>query len=269
MPVPGRPEETRVVVSMQAKAVWENVPAKQELSERATHVWRVDTNLHMIDAARHWEVLSPDERTRARRFHRTEHQTRYAVARGILRELTGRYLHREPESLNFVYGAQGKPALPLEYNNMDLRFNVSHCENVVLFAFALGREVGVDVERIRPNVDALSIASRWFSTREASTLRALPASALQVAFIKTWARKESYLKANGVGLTGSMCAFDTPTCAEDIRGVIANVAAAPHETTWSFEDLPVGPGWVAAIVCEGEDWCPVLRHWTGMPNSPE
>lgn len=238
--------------------MWKNESEHLELPDGVVHVWRTDIDLQGLNASRHWEVLSPDERARAHRFRQTEQSTRYIVARGILRELIGRYLRRKPDSLQFVYGSHGKPALPRERKTEDLHFNVSHSENVVLYAFARGREVGVDVERVRPNVDAVSLANRWFTTREAETIRELPMSLQQFAFFKTWARKESYLKARGEGLVKSMRAFEVPAYAEEIGGTIELLEEPPEEATWRFEDLSVGPGWAAAIASEGEYWHPVL-----------
>ena len=78
-----------------------------------------------------------------------------------------------PESVELVYGPRGKPALSRRFADYDLRFNVSHSEDVAVYAFALGREIGIDVEAIRVIRDADDIAARFFSRCEHEAYRAL------------------------------------------------------------------------------------------------
>ena len=46
---------------------------------------------------------------------------------------------------------------------LDLRFNVSHSDDFAVYAFASGREIGIDIESIRVIGDAADIAARFFS----------------------------------------------------------------------------------------------------------
>src|SRR5207253_323259 len=117
--------------------------------------------------------LAPDEQARAARFYRPEFGRRFAVARGVLRTLLARYAGAEPAAVRFAYGPQGKPALA-EPGGTSLRFNVSHSGELAYYAFAWGREVGIDVERIRPLSDDLRLAERFFSPAETAALLALP-----------------------------------------------------------------------------------------------
>jgi 4'-phosphopantetheinyl transferase len=225
------------------------------------HVWRMDATLERPNVERYWETLSSDERMRAHRFYCPEHQTQYAVTRGVLRMLAGRYLHREPTGLKFVYGPHGKPGLPRGCGSQDLRFNASHSENLVLYAFACGQEVGVDIERVRENKDAVALANRWFTDREAEMLRKLPASRVQPAFFKTWVRKEAYLKACGEGLARSMRSFEVPACTEETSGIVEFSGEGVEKASWHFEDLPVGPEWAAAVVSRGSFLRPEIWDW--------
>src|SRR5688572_19960111 len=120
-------------------------------------------------------LLSPDERQRAARFVFERDRRRYTVARARLRQLLGERLGAAPESLQLVYNHHGKPALARRPRQRDLRFNVSHCGAVAAYAFAEGREVGVDVEEVRVLPDADEVAMRFFSHRERATYLGLPA----------------------------------------------------------------------------------------------
>ena len=71
-------------------------------------------------------------------------------------------LHQAPESLTFREAGGGKPKLA--NTDLPLRFNLSHSKTLAVLAIALDKEVGVDVEDIRPiEVD---VAKRFFSKAE-------------------------------------------------------------------------------------------------------
>src|SRR5919199_1621700 len=117
-------------------------------------------------------------------------------------------LRQAPPQLCFTYGRHGKPALATGTGGVPLRFNVSHSHGLALYAITRDREVGVDVERIRPEVAQEKIAERFFSPREVTVLRALPTPLQATAFFACWTRKEAYIKATGDGLSLSLKQFD-------------------------------------------------------------
>lgn len=120
----------------------EFLPAPQRLDppEDEVHVWRVDLDT--------------------------------AGARWALREILGRYLGLPANELRFERSRHGKPRLASP--EAELEFNLSHSGSLALVAVA-GREVGVDVERIR-------------------TKR-------PVDFYRRWADREARVKYFGTGLT--------------------------------------------------------------------
>ena len=75
------------------------------------------------------------------------------VPRGApaVRALIARYAGATPESLQIVAGPHGKPMLAngLSPGGAPLRFNLSHSGGTTLLAFALGVEVGIDIEHAR------------------------------------------------------------------------------------------------------------------------
>jgi phosphopantetheinyl transferase len=130
------------------------------LSMRATagsvHVWRAD--LAAVEDGLE-DLLCADERSRAARILPARKRVLWVRSRGLLRALLGRYLDRDPRELRFVLGPHGKPALLSEGPTRpdvgeDLRFNLSHSDDHALVAVSAGREVGVDIERIRARYTA-------------------------------------------------------------------------------------------------------------------
>jgi len=117
----------------------------------------------------------------------------------MLREILTAMLGINHRSLAFAYGESGKPQIAAPAAARSLHFNLAHSDSIAVYAIAK-HELGVDVERIRPMVDAEQIASRFFSRREKDCLLALPEEQRREAFFNCWTRKEAYLKAIGSGL---------------------------------------------------------------------
>ena len=182
--------------------VWQIVPEQLVLADTAVHVHRLPLTQEFSPF---YNLLAPDERIRAARFVRAEDRRRYAVARGALRILIGRYEHIPPQQVQFVHNDFGKPLL---FHKADLHFNVSHSQELALLAFARGCLIGVDIEFRRPLTDAQDIAQHHFSASEYDIFRQLPETQKQEAFFNCWTRKEAFIKAIGEGLTHPLNTFD-------------------------------------------------------------
>jgi 4'-phosphopantetheinyl transferase len=145
-----------------------------------------------------------------------------------------------------------------------LVFNVSHSHGIALYAITREREVGVDVEYVRHDMAGESIAERFFSAQEVARLRALPAEAQPLAFFNCWTRKEAFIKAIGEGLSFPLDQFEVSLDAKEPSAMVS-LRDGPRETSrWSLRALPVGEGYVAALVVEGHEWrleCWMLRAW--------
>jgi 4'-phosphopantetheinyl transferase len=76
-----------------------------------------------------------------------EFLVRRVLAKGILSV----YLGTRPENINFIKNKFGKLYLNENLKHSigeSLQFNISHGDNMVVFAFTLKNEIGVDVEKI-------------------------------------------------------------------------------------------------------------------------
>ena len=201
-----------------------------------------------------WATLSEDERARAERFRLERDRRRFAVCRGLLRRLLAPLTGLPAEGLRFRYGTRGKPALNAGEAG-DLRFNVSHSDGVALYAVTRGREVGVDLEHVRPVRYVEQIAERFFSTPECEALRAIPAEAKLDAFFTCWTRKEAYVKARGEGLGYPLDRFAVSVTPGG-PAVLSPAGGADEQETapWSLTGLRQPAGYVAALAVEGHNW---------------
>ena len=75
------------------------------------------------------------------------------AGRGILRELRGGYLGVRPADLRFRYRPFGKAFLITTPETNDLLFNLAHAEGLAIYAVSRARNVGVDLERVRPALE--------------------------------------------------------------------------------------------------------------------
>ena len=201
------------------------------------------------------ELLSEDEQQRASRLVFQRDRARFIVARARLRQLLGARLGVSPASVEFSYGARGKPALAARFADCGVRFNVSHSEDVAVYGFAADREVGVDVEAVRELPDADEIAARCFSVREYEAYLALAAHDRPLGFFSCWTRKEAFIKAIGDGLSQSLERFDVSLAPGEPAKILRVGGRAGEHCGWRLQAFAPAPGFVAAIVIEAPSIC--------------
>jgi len=204
-------------------APWSQVAGPLSFPVGRVDVWRLRLD-HSSTAHPEAGVLSPGEIARASRFHFEKDRTRFICCRSALRCLLGDYLGVRAAELLFEYSTNGKPQLSPDQNPRALHFNLSHSGNIALIAVGTELSLGVDIEKIRPDVDAAALAERFFSPSERAGLRALPPHLRVPGFYACWTRKEAFLKATGSGLSFPLADFsvtthpDLPPHLEDVQG---------------------------------------------------
>jgi 4'-phosphopantetheinyl transferase len=210
------------------------------------HVWHAALDRDQKILLPLESTLSPEEKTRADRFHFVNDRNRFVAARGQLRELLGKYLNRPAAALEFSYGKYGKPFLSGESASSGLSFNVSHSAGLAVYVFARERNLGIDVEHVRPQSAGEDIARRFFSAREVSALQSLPAEARVEGFFHCWTRKEAYLKATGMGLQIALDSFAVNLLPDKPAQFLSGV-----EPRWHLAAYHPAEGYVAAMAYDG------------------
>ena len=228
---------------------WTAASTPPPLEADDVHVWRVD-----LDAAAHHaaagSVLSEDERARAARFHFERDRRRFVAGRAALRTILATYLDRAPTHLVFTLGRHGKPAL----EHLGLEFNLSHSGGYALIAVARGRQVGVDVERVRNDFPSDDVARRFFAPAEVAALAVSAPGEYATAFFRCWTRKEAYVKARGDGMSLELDRFEVPLEPAATRALASCVDDPSESSRWGLREIAPAPGYLGALVAEGHGW---------------
>jgi len=242
-----------------------------ELGKGDIHIWGV----HLPDVLDRLELLrgllSNAEREKAARFHREVDRNSSIAARGALRILLSGYTGIPADGIQFHYSKNGKPhivppaasrlpaesvpqaARPLTAEQQGRRagggtkigrqdggdtvsFNVSHSGDWVVLAFGRNRNIGVDVEKIKREMDVLPIAKRYFTPEERVLVE--NAEDRHAVFFELWARKEAYVKACGSTLFTELSSFPVPM--EEVG----------KKDGWYFRRLEAGSQYAAAVVTD-------------------
>jgi 4'-phosphopantetheinyl transferase len=243
--------------------IWNRFSGGHALPEDEIHVWRTSLDMAAPDLAKLQQILSPDERDRADRFRFEADQRRCVIGRGALRLLLGEILDLPASTLRFEYDEFGKPSL-MSAQGLPLQFNVSHSGDLILIAIAKGRTVGIDVERIRTDLDLDGIAARFFSANECKILASLEAGRYE-AFFTCWTRKEAYLKAKGVGLSMPLDQFDVSFLPNEEPRLLATRHDPAEARRWTIRALSLPGEYVGSLAAPGSDWR--LKCWNWHPPS--
>lgn len=204
---------------------------------------------HLVD--RGCALLSPEEQATARAYLFPKHRARYIAARAFLRTVLAAYLGIGPEAVRLARGPTGKPTLGSGSAGVDVRFNLSHSKGCAVCAVARGREVGVDVERVRPFRDPTRIVERVLSPGELDVYRALAPEVRDAALLRVWTCKEAYLKATGEGITRPLREVEVVLDPRRPAALLAVGGSREAAVRWAMHEAAPAPGFMCAVVVEG------------------
>lgn len=215
------------------------------------HIWPCGIAGHHHRLPEFEASLSHDERARAAKFRFQESRDAFVVSRGLLRSLLGRYLDEDPGLIRFGYNPCGKPFLAGSHRPADIHFNLAHSHGATVFVFALGRQLGVDVEFVR--ADLVIEDARLFAPAELQPLRSLSGDERARCFFRLWTRKEALLKAMGTGFNAPSKTLHEPDA----------------HRRWLVVDMDCFAGYAAALAVEGAGFKIIRQCQIPAPQTPE
>lgn len=167
-----------------------------------SHVWFLNLDADGPQEADRF-LLSPRERARAEHTNSPEERRRFEARCAGVRRVLGGIVDIAPAQLEFRDDARGKPHLVIPDGVADecvaLDFSISCTGGVLALAVAFDREVGIDIEVVKPWVDVLALAEAHLHPDECEWFRALPASERGPAFYRLWTREEALAKTGRRG----------------------------------------------------------------------
>ncbi len=217
------------------------------------HVWSASLEIKKKDIPVFRHLLTPDEKERAARFCFEKDQVNFITGRAILRTLLGRYTNQSPADVKFTYNSYGKPLLKKQVQSPPLNFNLSHSGGKVLYAFSRGIPLGIDLEKMKPDIDFAAIAPRFFSPGEVSSLFSLKKADRAEAFYAGWTRKEAFIKAMEMGLSLELDKFDVSLRPGEPARLIRTRFKNQNTRNWSLYDLKVSPGFKACLAVKSRN----------------
>jgi 4'-phosphopantetheinyl transferase len=233
---------------MATSGPWSLPPVSLRLADDELHVWRaslpIGASMQRFEAS-----LSSEEKERAGKFLVAHAREQFIASRSILRELLSAYLRVPAVEISISYGHYGKPSVADSAGSSPLCFNGSHSQGLAVFAFTREREVGIDIEKIRPEVATEEIAERFFSKAEIADLATLPPQLRSEGFFRCWTRKEAYIKARGLGLQIPLQSFDVAVQADEAQQI-----GEGNNLPWSLYSFEPASGFVGAVAAQGSDW---------------
>ena len=170
-------------------------------------------------------------REKVSRFRRWEDKANCLYGKLLLRAILVKYFHQSETCLEQLYtDTYGRPFISNEFD-----FNISHSSNLVLCAVSDRDKIGVDVEKLRP-FDPSTIES-FLLPEELNYLLRYPSPR---NFYDLWTKKESILKAKGLGLNVDLKRVRI----DRMTGTILDL----HNERWHYQRLRI-PQQYYGILC--------------------
>ncbi len=175
-------------------------------------------------------IISEERYKKMQKYRFRADAIRSLFAEVLLRYGLKKDLGLEGMEIEFEKNDYGKPELK---KNKQIHFNVSHSGDWVVCAIS-DQPVGVDVELEKEH--DLQIAKRFYGKKEYDAL--LKSKNQKELFITFWTLKESYVKAEGKGLS---IPFESFAFTMQEKNISLEVDEKPCNT-YEFQTYPIAEG---------------------------
>lgn len=203
-----------------------------------------DFPLTYLDAL--YDKLPTERTTKLQRFHQLADTLRAVTGDILTRVVLSEILHKPTYALNFTWDFYGKPSL--NGGEEQIGFNISHAGDWVALVVSSSQQVGVDIEVIK--MAELGIAQRFFTDEEyASIISRSEKDNQSLHFYEIWTAKESYVKAEGKGLSIPLDSFSTVTDKE-----LARVKTI-EDKSWFFQRFMLDQNYLITTCVDVDELC--------------
>ena len=224
-----------------------------DLASDVVDVWEAPLDIPEEHVTALYDMLSLGERTRAKAFIDARGYRQYVISRGRMRQVLSLYTGVPAPEIHFTVVGDGKPAL-MDQGPEKIFFNNTHSGALGLIAVTSGREVGIDMERVRDIERAPQVSKRFFTPEEHAELEALPDDERIRAFLSIWTRREAGTKARGASVWRGLGSWKGPSRMARRPGIQAD-----DSTEFSTVMLHLGADYIGAVVAAGSGWGVKMR----------
>lgn len=207
----------------------------------------VDLSQSALQVDHAWAVLDSSERLRANSFRQPDRRRQYIQCHATLREILSRHTGVASASIEFQLGNYGKPVLSGLAAENGITFNLSHSGVFAVIAVAKNQAVGVDIEQVKTQRDLLNIAKHCFAESEYLAINRLTSTWRIDAFYTCWSRKESFVKATGLGLSMPLDKFAVNVSPDASARLIAIDSDDDSTANWQMHTLLTPVGYFGAL----------------------
>ncbi len=236
----------------------DNVDLAPSLSPGIIIIWLIEIDDQPNDVNSLEKLLSQAETDRSTRYRFEQDRLRFVIRRGILRQLLSRYTGISPVDIEYCINPHGKPSL-LHHK---LLFSVSHSQDRIAYALSKEKEIGVDIEQVRPMPDLAQLAKTWFSLEECAGLFSVHPSQQLESFYHIWTQKEAFIKALGEGLTYPLKDFSVSADPHHPGRLLSMNSSDPSQ--WNMLSSVPEPGWRMAVCVRSNNSLVVKQYKTTL-----
>ena len=170
-------------------------------------------NLSDAEYEKWFSLMTKGKQERVSRYKEAIRRKCSVAGEMLVKEYIGKSLNISPEVLVILTDKTGKPYI----ENCPIHFNISHCENILAYAFS-DKEIGIDIEKIKPI--PISVLNRFFSTEEQEFVLEKASNESESEdydkpqilenFYTIYTLKEAICKKSGIGIKGLKTAEALP-----------------------------------------------------------
>jgi 4'-phosphopantetheinyl transferase len=206
-------------------------PIQWKLNKNDIHVWLLNFDEISLDS-HYISFISEQEFKKSLLFSFKQDSVHYLTTRAVIRYLLGGYLSLPPRLIEFSYSEHGKPSVKTEQNSINIQFNLSHSHNHLIIAFCIERDIGIDIEFMKKEMDIMEMAKQVFSPEEYAILSNATPDKKDHLFFELWARKEAIIKCMASGLSYPLQELNVIQNSFSIKNKIYEIASFELETDY-------------------------------------
>lgn len=214
-----------------------------DINNTEIHLWFINdreiTDPSLLAA--YLTLLNEEEQTKQRRFYFEKDRHQYLITRSFLRIILSLYESQvTPKQWQFQRQYHGKPFITTPVTK-PLYFNLSHTAGKIVIAISCHNGVGIDIENINRESNLKEIAKTIFSHDEFNFFSQLAPSEQPNYFFLLWTLKESYVKAQGKGISMPMT---------DLTYLNHKISLQDQNPNWLFWSLFFGNNYQLSIAAQ-------------------